>query len=319
VSAPPVPRVAALGGGHGLAASLRALREITEELTAIVTVADNGGSSGRLRIELDALPPGDLRMALTALAADSDWARTWAQVFQHRFGKGDLRGHAAGNLLMAALAEVTGSDVAGLALCGQLLGVRGRVLPMTTDRIDIVAHVAGLDLVDPEAVTLVRGQHEVATTPGRVCAVELVPAEPTACSDAVAAVLAADHVVLGPGSLFTSVLPHLLVPDLRRAIAKTPAQVVLCLNLVAQRGETSGFSPEAHLDALRAHVPDLRVDHVVADASVLDRDGLMATARELGATVHFAGVAADGQPGRHDPQLLAAAYRSVMTGHTANR
>ncbi|MEP7054941.1 MAG: uridine diphosphate-N-acetylglucosamine-binding protein YvcK [Actinomycetota bacterium] len=303
-------RVVALGGGHGLAASLRALRTLTDQLTAIVTVADDGGSSGRLRDDLDALPPGDLRMALAALAGDDEWASTWAQLFQHRYDAGAVGGHAVGNLVIVGLASLLGSDVAALDLCGRLLGVRGRVLPMTTERVQIVAQVA--DLEGPGIRTEVRGQHEVATTVGRVCSIELQPIAPVACAEAVAAVAAADFVVLGPGSLFTSVLPHLLVPELRDAIVKTPASVILSLNLSPQTGETEGFSPQAHLDALRAHVPELRLDHVIADTSVLDRGGLMATTAELGGTVTFIEVASRAHPARHDPVLLAAAYRQFL-------
>ncbi|MDQ1710037.1 MAG: hypothetical protein QOG49_1422 [Frankiaceae bacterium] len=306
------PAVVALGGGHGLAASLRALRTLTEQLTAVVTVADDGGSSGRLRRDLDALPPGDLRMALAALAGDDEWGRTWAKLFQYRYDAGPLSGHAVGNLVLVGLTAVLGSELAALDQCAQLLGVRGRVLPMTTERIEIVAQVAAPG--GAGEITEVRGQHEVATAPGRVCTVELVPAAPSACQDAVAAVHAAEFVVLGPGSLFTSVLPHLLVPELRDAIVKTPATVILSLNLSPQTGETSGFSPEAHLEALRAHVPDLRLDHVIADTSVLDRDGLMATAAELGAVVRFTEVASRIDPARHDPVLLAAAYGDII-GH----
>ncbi len=306
------PRVVALGGGHGLAATLAALRCVTENLTAVVTVADDGGSSGRLRAELDALPPGDLRMALSALAADDDRGRTWAQLFQHRFDAGALAGHAVGNLILVALASVLGSEVAALDACARLLGVNGRVLPMTLERIDIVAQVAGL-LDDPDARVEVRGQHEVATTAGRVCSVELVPPHPSASVEAIAAVSSADYVVLGPGSLFTSVLPHLLVPDLRDAIIKTPGEVILCLNLMAQTGETSGFSPQAHLDALSSHVTGLRIDHVLADTSVLDRDGLMASAAELGARVLFAPVASAAHAAKHDPLALASAYGSLMS------
>ena len=304
-------RIVALGGGHGLAASLTALRTLTDDLTAVVTVADDGGSSGRLREDLDALPPGDLRMALAALAGDDEWNRTWASLFQHRYQAGAVSGHAVGNLIIVGLASMLGSELDALDLCGRLLGVRGRVLPMTTERVQIIAQVAGLS--GSEGMTEVRGQHEVASTPGRVCAVALEPMAPPACADAVAAVLAADHVVLGPGSLFTSVLPHLLVPELRDAIVKTPASVILSLNLSPETGETAGFSSEAHLEALRGHVPDLRLDHVIADTSVLDRDGLMATAAELGAVVRFTEVASRSHPARHDPVLLAAAYRQLCS------
>jgi uncharacterized cofD-like protein len=213
---------------------------------------------------------------------------------------------------MVGLTAVLGSELAALDHCARLLGIRGRVLPMTTERIEIVAQVAGLGL--PGEIAEIRGQHEVASTPGRVCTVELVPASPSACPEAVAAVHAAEFVVLGPGSLFTSVLPHLLVPELRDAIVKTPAAVILSLNLSPQTGETSGFSPEAHLEALRAHVPELRLDHVIADTSVLDRDGLMATTAELGGVVLFTEVASRIDPARHDPLLLAAAYGEII-GH----
>ena len=307
-------RVVALGGGHGLAASLQALRRLTPYVTAVVTVADDGGSSGRLRQELDALPPGDLRMALAALAGDDEWGRTWKALLQHRFdGGGPLAGHAVGNLLLTGLAEVTGDPVRALDLTARLLGIEGRVLPMTTERIEIVAEVAGLT-GDPKRTREVRGQVEVASTPGRVCAVRLDPAEPPATPDAVEAIAAADWVVLGPGSLFTSMVPHLLVPGLRDAITATAARRLLVLNLVAQTGETTGFTPAAHLNAVAAHVPDLPFDCVLADASVLDRDGLMEAAADLGATVHFAPVAADGPAGRHDAVRLAAAYADLMEG-----
>ncbi len=306
-------RVVALGGGHGLAASLQALRRLTRHLTAVVTVADDGGSSGRLRTELDALPPGDLRMALAALAGDDDWGRTWEALLQHRFGgDGPLAGHAVGNLLLVGLTEVTGDPVKALDLTANLLGLDGRVLPMTTERIEIVAEVAGLDPADPRLVCEVHGQVAVATTRGRVCGVRLEPPDPPATPEAVEAIERADWVVLGPGSLFTSMVTHLLVPDLRDAIVRTDARRMLVLNLVPQTGETSGFTPAAHLQAVAAHVPELPFDCVLADDSVLDRDGLMDAAAELGATVHFAPVAAEGQAARHDPALLADAYAKLM-------
>lgn len=310
MSAPNGPRVVALGGGHGLAASLQALRRLTNDVTAIVTVADDGGSSGRLRAELNALPPGDLRMALAALAGDDEWGRTWEALLQHRFGgDGPLAGHAVGNLLLVGLAEVTGDPVKALDLTARLLGIAGRVLPMTTERIEIVAEVTGLT---PTGTTQVRGQVEVATTPGRVSAVSLDPPEPPATPDAVAAIDAAEWVVLGPGSLFTSMVPHLLVPGLREAICRTRARRVLVLNLVPQTGETSGFTPAAHLEAVAAHVPDLPFDCVLADSGVLDRGGLMDAAADLGAAVRFAPMAAEGHAARHDPARLARAYADLM-------
>ena len=308
------PRVVALGGGHGLAASLQALRRVTPHVTAVVTVADDGGSSGRLRTELGALPPGDLRMALSALAGDDDWGRTWEQLLQHRFdGDGPLAGHAVGNLVLAGLAQTTGDPVAALDLVGRLVGAVGRVLPMSCTPLEIVAEVVGLDPEDAASVRQVVGQVAVATTPGDVAAVHLRPAEPEACTEAVEAVRSADWVVLGPGSWFTSVLPHLLVPGLREALVETGARRLVALNLAPQAGETSGFSPEAYLEVLAAHAPELPVDVVVADEqAVLDPRGLMAAVEAAGGRLELARVAVgDGTP-RHDPQRLAQAYARVM-------
>ncbi|OAA28099.1 cofD-related protein [Frankia sp. EI5c] len=308
------PAITAFGGGHGLAASLAALRRITPRLTAVVTVGDDGGSSGRLRAELGALPMGDLRMALAALAGADGWSRTWADLFQHRFGgEGALAGHAVGNLVLTALAERAGSPVAALDLAASLLGVAGRVLPLSCDGIDIVADVTGLDDAAPGVPVEVRGQAAVATTPGRVAGVRLVPAAPAACGAALAAAEAADWIVLGPGSLYTSVLPHLLVPDMRAAISGSRARRVMVLNLVAQPGETAGYTPEAHLYALATHAPGLRLDVVVADpAAVGDPEPLAAAAAELGARVHLAPVRAAGEPALHDSELLAAAFDAVF-------
>ena len=235
-------RTVALGGGHGLAASLGALRRVTHELTAIVTVADDGGSSGRLRRDYGVLPPGDLRMALAALCRDDEWGHTWSQVVQHRFG-GDreLAGHAVGNLLIVALWDLLGDTVAGLDWVARLLGTGGRVLPMAAVPLDIVAEVVGADPARPAEVTIVRGQVECATTPGQVRSITLLPPDPPAVPEAVRAVLDADWVVFGPGSWFTSVLPHLLVPELAAALHATGARRLVVLNLAPQPGETAAF------------------------------------------------------------------------------
>jgi uncharacterized cofD-like protein len=307
-------KVVALGGGHGLAASLAALASLDAELTAGVTVADDGGSSGRLRRELGAVPPGDLRMALATLAGDDEWSRTWQRLLQHRYpGTGDLAGHAVGNLVLSALADLEGGIVAALDLVGRLVGARGRVLPACCEPLEIVAEVVGGDPARPREVVEVRGQVAVATTSGQVCALRLEPEEPAACADAVQAVLEADFVVLGPGSWFTSVMTHLLVPDLRDALVKTAARRVITLNLAPQEGETAGFSPEAHLEALASHAPDLVPDVVLADPDgVLDSRGLMSLVESAGGRLVLAPVAmGDGTP-RHDPARLAAAYAEIM-------
>ena len=266
-------KVVALGGGHGLAASLSALRRVTPDVTAIVTVADDGGSSGRLRQEFGMLPPGDLRMALAALCGDDDWGTTWARVVQHRFGgTGELAGHAVGNLLIAGLWDhLDGDPVAALDWVARLLRVTGRVLPMAAVPLDIVASVDGADPAAPHAISSVRGQAAVAVTPGRVRSISLVPADPPAVPDAVAAVLDADWVVFGPGSWFTSVLPHLLVPSLAGALEMTKARKLVALNLVPQPGETEGFSPHRHLEVLADHAPSLSFDVVLADSGAVAR------------------------------------------------
>ncbi|WP_253780327.1 gluconeogenesis factor YvcK family protein [Goodfellowiella coeruleoviolacea] len=316
-------RAVALGGGHGLQATLTALRRITTAVTAVVTVADDGGSSGRLRRELGLLPPGDLRKALEALAAADDEGQLWRRVFQRRFGgNGALAGHAVGNLLLAGLLEELGDPVAALDQARQLLGVRGRVLPMCTDPLDIEADVVGLD-EDASAVRRIRGQVAVATTPGLVRRIRLHTAGrpgqlPRACPQAVAAVREADVVLLGPGSWFTSVLPHLLVPELHEALVDTSARKVVVLNLVPQPGETAGFSPERHLDVLCEHAPRLRVDAVIADTdSVPTPDRLRRAAAELGAQAHLARIATRQAPDRHDPEALAVSLLAALGRRTS--
>ena len=306
------PKVVALGGGHGLAASLSALRRVTSAVTAIVTVADDGGSSGRLRQEYGVLPPGDLRMALAALCGDDEWGTTWARVVQHRFGgDGDLAGHSLGNLLIAGLWDLLGDPVAGLDWVGRLLRVTGRVLPMAAVPLDIVAAVEGVDPREPHAVSRVRGQSAVALTPGHVRSISLVPADPPAVPEAVSAVLDADWVVFGPGSWFSSVLPHLLVPSLVAALGATSARKLVALNLVPQPGETEGFSPHRHLEVLADHAPSLSFDIVLADSGAVAgaEQELAKAAGLLHASLLIADVAAaDGM--RHDPVRLAAAYRT---------
>lgn len=309
-------RAVALGGGHGLHATLSALRRLTPDVTAVVTVADDGGSSGRLRRELGLLPPGDLRKALAALAGDGDENSLWSTVFQHRFGgTGALAGHAVGNLVLAALVEILHDPVAALAEAARLLGVSGRVLPMCTEALDIEADVVGLDS-DPEAVRRIRGQVAIATTPGQVQRIRLQSAGnevPKACAAAVEAVLEADVVLLGPGSWFTSVLPHLLVPELHEALIDTTASRILVLNLVPQPGETAGFSPERHLDVLCEHAPRLRVDAVIADAdSVSTPDRLRHAAAALGARLRLDAIATAGARERHDPVALAESLRGAL-------
>jgi uncharacterized cofD-like protein len=318
------PTAVALGGGHGLHATLSALRcladrgEIDDHVTAVVTVADDGGSSGRLRRELGLLPPGDLRMAMDALASADGQGSSWRTLVQHRFGgTGALAGHAVGNLLLAGLIEILDDPVAALDEVGALLRLRGRVLPMSCQPLDIEAEVTGLgdELDRPYRI---RGQVAVASTPGKVRRVWLRPDSPPACPEALAAVRGADLLFLGPGSWFSSVLPHLLLPELRDAIIDSPAHRVVVLNLAPEPGETAGFSPEQHLDVLSQHAPALRVDAVLADvAAVPVPDRLRRAAAAMlspGGRVLLAPVAADDVLPRHDPRALADAFGMVLAG-----
>lgn len=317
-------RAVALGGGHGLHTTLTAMRKVTSDVTAVVTVADDGGSSGRLRQELGVLPPGDLRQALSALASAEDGDPLWPRVFQNRFGgTGALAGHAVGNLLLAGLFDVTGEPVRALDEACRLHGVSGRVLPMSVDPLRIEAQVSGLD-GDEELHTL-RGQVAVASTPGKVHRISLHnesrPGEvPQACEEAVDAVLGADVVLLGPGSWFTSVLVHLLLPDLHDALVRTDASKVAILNLLPQPGETAGFSPEQHLDVLCEHAPRLRLDAVIADRGSVPTPGrLYDAASALGARAQLADVADPGVEGRHSPDALARSVREAVGTTEAGR
>lgn len=309
------PIVTALGGGHGLSATLSALSFLTEDITAVVTVADDGGSSGRLRREFGVLPPGDLRMALAALCDDSEWGHEWRDVLQHRFeGDGPLAGHALGNLLILALWQLHADDpVAGLDLVARLLRAQGRVLPMAAVPLDIVADVRGLDPRHPEATTRVVGQSQVAATRGRVIRVGLEPPEPPAYPESVAAIRAADWVILGPGSWFTSVMTHLLVPELREALEVTRARRILALNLGSSTTETSGFQADEYVESFGRLAPRVRLDVVLADpAAVEDEVALSAACRRRGARLVLAPLAQRAASAVHDPLRYAAALQDVM-------
>ena len=234
-------RVVAIGGGHGLAATLRAARLYAGEITAVVSVADDGGSSGRLRAALGIPAPGDLRRCLVALAADPD--SLWARVFEHRFDSGELDGHAVGNLVIAGLAAGTGSFSEALAEAARLVGAEGRVLPATDLPVVLKATVAGEEVEGQLAVSL----------KGRISRVALVPPDPPANSEAVEAIAAADQIVLGPGSLYTSLLAALAVPGIREAVQSVADKTVYVANLLPQVPETSGYSTDDCVEALRVH------------------------------------------------------------------
>lgn len=294
----------AIGGGHGLARALRALPGVVDGVTAVVTVADDGGSSGRLRRDFDVLPPGDLRMALTAMARDEQLAR----LVSFRFERGELAGHSLGNLMLVAMEELAGGDlVAALDELATMLDAPGRVLPCTLEPVTLHALTGQGQVV---------GQATVTTTP-RLEQVWLEPARPAAHHDAIEAIRSADMAVLGPGSLYTSLLPNLLVPEIARAVSSLRGPVVLVANLREQPGETEAMDLSDHLDALSKHVPELVVDVVIVhdgppptgpgtplavDDRITDRVGTVVKAQLL-----------DGSDG-HDPAALACALDEVLHG-----
>jgi uncharacterized cofD-like protein len=304
-------RITAFGGGHGLGASLRALKQVPGlDITAVVTVGDDGGSSGRLRADRGVLPPGDLRQALAALAGPDPLSTSLAELFQYRFAGADaLAGHPVGNLVLCGLMELHPDPVAALDQAAALLRVDGRVLPMSRVPIEIEA-----DVLDEDGkVEVLRGQHAVAITQRHVEEVRILPADPPACVEAVDTIGTADWLIFGPGSWYTSVIPHLLVPELARAILASPARRLVILNLAAEK-ETASLTVPDHVHALTRYLPGLRADVVLADGKAVGDPGpVHGAAESLGARLVLAPVAVpDGGP-RHDPSALAAALASTLT------
>jgi uncharacterized cofD-like protein len=304
-------RVVAFGGGHGLSASLRALRRVPGlEITAVVTVGDDGGSSGRLRADRGVLPPGDLRQALAALAGEDPQSVDTAELFQHRFaGTDPLAGHPVGNLVLCGLMELYGDAVAALDHAAAMLRSAGRVLPMSRVPVEIEADVR----FDDGSVRTIRGQHEVAVTRGHVEVLRILPPAPPACAEAVRAVQRADWLIFGPGSWYTSVIPHLLVPELATAILGSGARRLVTLNLAAEL-ETASLPVPAHLHALTRYLPGLRADVVLADGKAVgDPEPVHHAAQSLGARLVLAPVADGTGCARHDPVALAAALSPLLT------
>ena len=299
-------KVVALGGGHGLAATLTALRQLTNQLTAIVTVADNGGSSGRLREEFPIFPPGDLRMALAALCSDDEWGRTWAEIMQHRFvSDGDLNGHAMGNLLLASMWNAGDDPVVALDRVGQLLKVIGRVLPMASVALDIEG-----TFKTSTGRIVVRGQKEVATAKGHIESLRIIPEDPPARNEALDAIAEAEWITMGPGSWFSSVIPHLLVPAQLDALQNTDARKILILNLDAsshsQGEEFAGSTPEEHLEFFHRYAPGVKVDFCLVDHSVVrDHEALQLAASTLGGEIVVADIRKAPGSIHHDAQKLA--------------
>ncbi len=309
------PKVVAIGGGHGLNTLLRGLKGYTDNITAIVTVADDGDSSGRLRRDLGMLPPGDFRNCLAAL---SDAEGLLTELFQYRFGEeGGLGGHSFGNLYITAMAAITGSFEAALNESSRVLNVRGRVIPSTLAQVNLCAEVWS-----PEGRwRAVCGESQIPGTPGRIRRVYIDPEDAPAYPEAIRSVLEADLIVAGPGSLYTSVLPNLLVHDLTRAIRTAQAPKVYVGNVATQPGETDGYNVTDHLVAQREHVGADLFRTVLANRTILvDRSpGGGAEFVQLppeNAALDYHLVTrdlVDGEyPWRHDPAKLAQAVMEFV-------
>jgi uncharacterized cofD-like protein len=311
------PRIVTLGGGHGLSTLLRGLKAYTRNLTAIVTVADDGGSSGRLRETYGILPPGDIRNCLAALSNDEQML---TQLFKYRFsGAGELDGHSFGNLFITALADITGSFEAAVAESGKVLSVSGRVLPSTLHDVRLVA-----DMVLPHSLNQVRvqGESRIPKMAGRVRRVWLEPNDAPAFPPTLKAVLNADMIVVGPGSLYTSLLPNLLVQDLHGAIHASRALKVYVCNIATQSGETDVYTCSDHIRALEEHVGENFFDVILCNDNyngtlndgsqfVICDDRSMSDSR-----THCADLSDESQPWRHDSNKLAEVLIGILDEFT---
>jgi uncharacterized cofD-like protein len=292
------PQVVCLGGGTGLSTVLRGLKAVGLQPTAIVTLTDDGGSSGRLRRDLDIPPPGDVRACLVALAEDESFM---ANMFQHRFSKGELAGHNLGNLFLAALTELAGSFDAAVALTSHALAIAGQVLPATRGHAVLVAEM--------EDGRVVAGETAVATDRSHVRRLRLEPRDPAVRSATIAAIEGADLIVLGPGSLFTSTLPPLLVPRIREAVLNARARRVYVANLLQQPNETIGYNASHHLDRIVQHVGPVVDTVIIPTARRVPTDPAMIPVEFDRAAL--AGHGIDVVPAhvtrahQHDPVLLA--------------
>ena len=316
-------RVVALGGGHGLSTLLRGLKKHTSNLTAIVTVADDGGSSGVLRREMGLPPPGDLRNCITALAEAEP---LMSQLFQYRFGRGTgLGGHAFGNLFIAALAAVTGDFAKAVSEAGRVLAVRGRILPSSLENIMLCAEVRGPANLDKDP-HLVCGESSITKAGGLIERVFLQPSDVRGYPEATRAILNADMIAVGPGSLYTSVLPNLLISDIRNAVKASAALKVYVCNVATQPGETDGYDAADHVHALHEHLGPGFCDYVLAnsttDCQLPPGSGSAMVQPQFGTMDECQVMVEDlvdrDLPWRHDPSKVAGAlmrlYHSVCGG-----
>jgi uncharacterized cofD-like protein len=312
------PRMVVMGGGHGLANLLRGAKKFTYNITAVVTVADDGGSSGELRRTLGILPPGDVRNCLAALSNDE---ALLGQLFQYRFGGADSRldGHSFGNLFISALAEITGSFETAVVEAGRVLAVHGRVLPATLSDVKLLA-----DITLPQVGSEVRveGESTIPTVSGRIRRVWLDPGTPAAYPGVIQAILAADLVILGPGSLYTSILPNILVPDIAAALRASRAMKIYVCNVATQKGETEGYSCGDHLRALEDHLDSNIFDAILVNnrCDCLLPEGIKWVEAEpdldVDHRIHRADLVDTEFPWRHDSQKLAQVILEMFQERT---
>ena len=307
------PKIVCIGGGTGLSTLLRGIKEYTSNLTAIVTVADNGGSSGRLRRDFNLPPPGDFRQCIAALA---DAEPLMTKLFQYRFDGGSgLEGHSFGNLFIVAMSDITGNFERAIRESSRVLAVRGQILPSTLANVNLAAEMEDAEFVE--------GEHEIADSHRQIKRVFLQPEHPAAYPEALRAILQADLIIVGPGSLYTSVLPNLLVEDIARAVRASSAVKVYVCNVATQRGETDDFHVSDHLAALTEHVGYQLFDYMVVNSNMngvipphlevgpVPLNGDLSKAEAMGVKVVLADVV-DGENGlRHDPTKLAASLMRI--------
>jgi uncharacterized cofD-like protein len=304
-------KVVAIGGGTGLPAVLKGMKSYTSNITAIVTVADDGGSSGRLRRELGVLPPGDLRNNIAALADDES---LMTRLFQYRFSNGDLGGHAFGNLFISALAGVTGSLETALIETERVLNIQGSVLPATLEDVILAASVR---LPNKNRPIIIRGESSITEADGSIETLSVEPANAEAYHGSVAAILNADFVILGPGSLYTSILPNLLVKGIAEALRATHAYKIYICNIAMQPGETSGYTVADHVLALERHIGRGVFQAVLANSAYPSQNAGVNTRYVQPAPehheilqryeVHYTDLVDSDRPWRHDPHKLVRA------------
>lgn len=310
-------KVVVIGGGHGLSALLRGLKAYTHNITAIVTVADNGGSSGELRRDLGVLPPGDIRNCLAALSSDE---ALLSQLFQYRFQTGaGLDGHSLGNLLITAMSEITGSFEEAVAESGRVLAIYGQVLPSTLTDVQLIGELQRDDGSEP---IIVNGESEITETEGKVNRVWLDPSDVLAYPPTIAAILNSDLILIGPGSLYTSLLPNLLVKDLAEAIHASRAEAYYICNVATQRGETDGFNASDHVNVLEEHIHNKIFNLVLCNrnfkGSLGENTSWVVADKELHEKyrVYEADLVDDLYPWRHSPKKLAKAVINLYEERT---